>query len=263
MIYTSNSPYSNLYDRLANENTLIERALQRIPTCTSDDRLRQRALLHTLQAWKHFAQQNRIRYWIAYGTLLGYVQHHALLPHDSNVDLFIMANDTSKLLQLSKSMLSPEYKLNVHPQWYLVDQVRRSYFQSKEIDFLAPNARFINIDKKLYLNIWPVYDYNPNETRIVKNSKAMLTAYDTDYQWRSSPREWTFPLRECEFSGIKVWCPAEARKLVSDIYGEISVNTSSMSCINGSWVESNKYQSTKTTTKKKTESTTIKQSSTS
>jgi phosphorylcholine metabolism protein LicD len=188
MIYTSYSPYSNVYDRLANENILIEQALQRIPICTSDDRFRQRVLLHTLQAWKNFAQENHIRYWIAYSSLLGYVHYHALLPHESNIDLFIMAQDTSELVQLSQLNFSSDYKLKVHPQWYLVEQIKRSYFQSEDIDFLAPNARFININEHLYLNIWPIYDYNPNETRIEKNSKAMLTAYDTNYKWKSSTK---------------------------------------------------------------------------
>ncbi len=260
LIYTSYIPYSNFYDQLANENILIEKALQRIPTCTSDDRSRQRALLYTLQTWKHFAQQNHIQYWIAYGTLVGYVQRRGLLPHDSNIDLFIMAQDTAELLQLSQLNFSSDYKLKVHPQWYLVEQIKRSYFYSEEIDFLAPNARFINVDEDLYLNIWPIYDYNPNEARIEKNSKAMLTAYDTNYKWKSSPREWTFPLRECEFSGIKVWCPAKAEKLVADIYEEISLNMSSRTCVNGSWVESDKYRSAKKKLKMKDENSTIKQS---
>ena len=259
LIPSSNRPYLTFDYRFTNQNTSIEEALQQIPTCTSNDRSRQRALLHTLQAWKHFAQQNRIQYWIAYDTLLGYVQNHALLPNDSNIDLFIMAYDTSELFRLSHFNFSLNYKLKVHPQWYFVDQIERSYFYSEEIDFLLPNARFINIDKKFYLNIWPVYDYNPNETRMAKTSKAMLTAYNRNYQWKSTPREWTFPLRECEFSGIKVWCPAEAEKLVSDIYGAILGNLSSLACFNDSWVEPNQHQSAKTTS----ESTTTEESSTS
>ena len=259
-MYTSYSPKANFYDQLDNENILIEQALQRIPTCTSDDRTRQRALLHTLQAWKHFAQEYHIRYWIAYGSLLGYIYHRAVLPHDPNIDLLVMAQDTSELLRLSQLKFSSNYKLRVHPQWYLVEHTKRSYFHSEKIDFLAPNARFVsNGDENLFINIWPIYDYNPNGTRIEKDSTPMLTAYDTDYQWKSSPREWTFPLRECEFSGISVWCPAEAEKLVAHIYGDIAVDMPPVKCVNTSWVRPNEYRSTTM----KTESTTVKQSTTS
>jgi phosphorylcholine metabolism protein LicD len=253
---------SYFYDQLAHENISIEQALEQIPTCTSDDRLRQRVLLYTLQAWTHLAQQHRIRYWIAYETLAGYVHRRALLPYDSNIDLFIMAHDTSQLFELSKLNLSSNYKLQVHPQWYLVEQTKRSYFYSEGIDFLAPNARFLHSKDNLSLNIWPVYDYNPDETRIKKNSQAMLTTYDKNSKWKSSPKEWTFPLRECQLSGIKVWCPAEAEKLVIDIYGQVSVNMSSMVCVYGLWVKLDQDKSTEEILEMNNETTSTKQSTT-
>jgi phosphorylcholine metabolism protein LicD len=253
--YYKDNSYS--YNRLSSGNISIEQALEQIPTCTSNDRSRQRALLYTLQAWTHFAQQHHIRYWIAYGTLVGYIHRRALLPHDVNIDLFIMAQDTTKLFDLSQlNFSSGSYKLKVHPQWFLVEQTNRSYFYSEGINFIAPNARFINLKDNFYLNIWPIYDYNPNEARIKKNSKAMLTSYDQNYQWRSLPKEWTFPLRECQFSGMKVWCPAEAEKLVADIYGEISVNMSSIKCVNGSWIKSDEYISAEKKMKLNNKSTT-------
>jgi hypothetical protein len=57
-----------------NESDLIEAALLNIPICTPNDRVRQRALLITLQTWNHLALKFHIQYWIAYGTLVGYVQ---------------------------------------------------------------------------------------------------------------------------------------------------------------------------------------------
>ena len=249
LIYSAYYPYSNFYDQLATENISIKQALQQIPKCTPDDRSRQRALLHTLQAWDHFSQQNHIQYWIAYETLLGYVHRRALLPHVPNIDLFIMAHDTLQLFQLSQSNPSTVYKLKVQPQWHLTEKSKRSYFFSEEIDFIAPNARFINRDEMVYLNIWPVYHNDSREGKAVKSSQSMLTIYDTNYKWKSTPKEWTLPLRSCKFSGVKVWCPAEAEKLAVDIYGEISVNMSSRRCVNGSWVVSDEYKSRRMTTK--------------
>ena len=262
IVYDAYRPLSIVHHQSANEKITIERALQRIPICTSEDRSRHRALLFALQAWNRFAQQNNIQYWIAFETLLGYVYHHALLPHQSSIDLFIMAHHTSRLFHLSHSSLSPVYKLKVHPQWHLVDPIKRSYFISEGIDFVAPNARFIDTDDMVYLNIWPIYDSNPNETRITQDSRTMLKGYGPNHRWRSTPKRWTFPLRECEFSGMKVWCPSEAEKIVDDMYGEMSVNISSKRCINGSWVNSGQYRSTDTTTEitKTSTTTTSKQS---
>ena len=78
--------------------------------------------------------------------------------------------------------------------------------------------------------------------RINKNDPPMLTAYDRYYEWKSTPMEWTLPLQKCTFSGIKVWCPAQPEKLVSDTYGDISVNTSAVECVNQTWVRSEEYK---------------------
>ncbi|CAF1015133.1 unnamed protein product [Rotaria sp. Silwood1] len=242
LIYDYYGPYSNDYGQLANENISIETALEQIPACTPDDRPRQRALLYTLQSWIYFAQKHKIQYWISYGTLVGYVQRRGLLPHDPDIDVLIMAQDTSQLFQLSQLNFSSIYKLKVHPQWYIVGEDKRSYFHSEGIHFVAPNARFINRKDGIHVDIWPMYDYDPSRTRMKKNSKPILSEYNKNYKWKSSPREWTFPLEECLFSGMKVWCPAQPEKLVANIYGPLSVKISSTACVNGLWVDSDDYQ---------------------
>ena len=251
LMYRFSAEQSFSYIQIAYDNISIERALQRIPTCTRDDRSHQRALLYMLRQWIRLAQKYHIQYWIAYQTLNAYLKHRALLPYQLHIDLTIMAQDTSQLLRLSQFNLSSIYKLKIHPQWFIVGHRKRSYFHSEGIDFLAPNARFINRNDHVYLNIWPVYDYDPTRTQLDKNSKGMLTQYDRNHKWKSSPKEWTFPLRECLFSGMKVWCPREAEKLLINIDGENSTTTASKQCINGSWITSNKEKSVikNTTTK--------------
>ncbi|CAF4066252.1 unnamed protein product [Rotaria sp. Silwood2] len=242
LIYDHYQSHFDFDNQLTNENISIEKALKQMPICVPDDRPRQRTILYTLLEWTHFAQKYNIRYWIAYGSLVGYVQRHGLLPHDLDVDLLIMAQDTSQLFQLSQLNFSSIYELKVQPQWYIVGETKRSYFYSEGINFVAPNARFINRKDHIHVDIWPMYDYDPSETRMKKNRKPMLTEYDEYYNWKSSPQEWTFPLQECLFSGIKVWCPAEPEKLVANIYGPISVKISSTKCVNGSWIASDEYR---------------------
>lgn len=244
LFYISFYPQSNIYEHEFDANSPIERVLKQMSTCSSDDRVRQRALLSTLHVWHKFAQHHHIPYWIGYQTLLGYVHRQGLLAHQSEIDVFIMAHHTSQLLHISRSQSpSAVYQLRVHPQWYLVKQTERSYFHSEEIDFIAPNARFIHTDEHVHINIWPVYDYNPNEIRIEVNSKPMLTVYDNTNQWKSLPRDWTYPLRECEYSGVKVWCPAKTQELVEDMYGKISDDQLNKQCVNGSWAKDEESKS--------------------
>ncbi|CAF5139684.1 unnamed protein product, partial [Rotaria sp. Silwood1] len=91
----------------------------------------------------------------------------------------------------------------------------------------------------------------------------MLSEYNKNYKWKSSPKEWTFPLEECLFSGMKVWCPAHPEKLVSNMYEEISVEISSIKCINGSWTKLDEHRSVETKTTMNNQETSTEQMTTS
>jgi hypothetical protein len=215
-----------LFIRSSNETALIEQALERIPICNSHDRPRQRALLYTLQAWTHLAHSHHIRYWISHRSLIGYTQRQGLLPYDYNIDITILAQDTPQIIELKKANYPSNYELKVHPQWFMSKVSNRSYFPSKGIDFIMQNARFIDQKNNVSINIWPIYEKYPN--------RGVLTEYDKYDRWKSTAEEWIFPLRPCRFSGIKVWCPAQQKKLTASMYEQISKH-----CSNGIWIKSN------------------------
>jgi len=221
---------------IPNANYSIESALEQIPTCNTDDRLRHRALLAALHAWTQFAYQYNIQYWIAYGTLVGYVQRHGLLPHDTDIDVLMLAQDTKYLLPFADTNFSSAYELKVHPQWYVVGYANRSYFPLEGFNFIAPNGRFIDRELRYYVEIWPINDIHPDQSRNTTNFNKTLTEYDTLFNWTSSPIEWTFPLKPCMFSGIEVWCPAMPERLVTMLYGIESLNQSDKRCVNDTWI---------------------------
>ncbi|CAF3470728.1 unnamed protein product [Rotaria socialis] len=227
---------SNIYNKY--KHSWIEQALGQMHTCTPNDGLRQRALLYTLLEWTQLARKNKILYWIGHETLISYVQRHGLSPHALDLDILVMVQDTSHLVELRTLYFSSDYELKVHPQWHLVGKRNDSYFNAEGIDFVEPIARFINRKDHVYINIWPMLDYHPNKVKIGNITKEMFNEYDENDKWESSPKEWTFPLRPCRFSGVNVYCPAEPEKLITNI--------SSIVCINGSWQKSDEPISTKT-----------------
>ncbi|CAF4528017.1 unnamed protein product [Rotaria socialis] len=156
LIFNNYQTFSYSQIILAYKKNSIEKVLVQIPTCTPDDRARQRALLHTLLQWSQLAQEHNIQYWIAYKTLLGYVQRDGLLPHALNLDILVMAQDTSHLAELCTLNFSSNYELKLHPQWFIVEKTKRSYFNQEGIDFVEPNARFINRKDHVHINIWPI-----------------------------------------------------------------------------------------------------------
>jgi hypothetical protein len=221
-----------------NDYDLIEKALDHIPTCNPNDRPHQRILLRALQAWAHLAEKHNLQYWIAYGSLIGYVQRRGLLPHDSDVDIVMIHEDTPQLINISQTNFSSDYEIKVQPQWNIIGETKRSYFHDQGIHFVAPNARFINRKTRNHVDIFPAYNFNPlysnNTTK--KQPSENITEYDVRYKWLSYPRNWTYPLQTCYFSEIKVLCPAQPEKLVATMYGATALTKSNKKCMNGSWI---------------------------
>lgn len=59
---------------------------------------KQLASLETLKHMKSYCEENGIRYYLAYGTLLGAVRHKGFIPWDDDVDLMIPRPDYERLI---------------------------------------------------------------------------------------------------------------------------------------------------------------------
>lgn len=218
----------------------IDKALLQIPICNAEDRPRQRALLQTLKFWSQIARQSNLRYWISFGTLVGFVQNGGLLPYSVDLSINFMAQDTPRLIEISRQNFSSDFELKIQPEWFYVRHSDRQVFPQHQIDFVVPNARLINRKDNVHLDVYPSYDYDPSmsnsknltRTNIISNN---LTEFDADFNWISSPRHWTFPLNVCFFNSIKLVCPAEPTKLVTLIFGPNALNSSETKCQNGTW----------------------------
>ena len=207
--------------RSSNASVFIERALKRISKCIDGDQSRQRALLYALQAWTHLVHPQSIRYWISHRTLINYVQYDGLGFEQFDIDISMMADETSRLIELAKTVSSPSrYHLQVHPQWSTVNISTRSLFPSLGINFITYNPRFIDRVSNVSINIWPTYEDNSAEQT---HSLAQFINAD---DWTLLPFEWTFPLTLCVLSGIRVWCPVQPDKLVASVYRSIASDAS-------------------------------------
>ena len=115
-------------------------------------------IIKILQEFSDFCEEEGLRYFLAYGTLIGAVRHSGIIPWDDDIDVIMPIEDYKKFLQLypkNRRYKVLDYKVND--------------------DYIFPFAKLVDDDSKLhhvecpitwyqgeYIDIFPVSGY-PNE----------------------------------------------------------------------------------------------------
>ncbi len=77
-----------------------KRFFRSLPQATGGIRLLQLGCAKLLSEFDALCQENSIRYWLDFGTLLGAVRHGGFIPWDDDVDLGMMRDDLDQLIEL-------------------------------------------------------------------------------------------------------------------------------------------------------------------
>lgn len=122
-----------------------------------------------LKHFDEFCKQNNIRYFLAYGTLLGAIRYKKFIPWDDDVDVLVPKEDYDRLLEIYKN--SDKYSL--------VTGNEKSSFKSP-YSKLCDNetAVFYGPDKEkeqmgLSMDIFPI-EYWPSDQKAAKKSARKL-----------------------------------------------------------------------------------------
>lgn len=71
----------------------------------------QKIELNILKYFKSVCVANGLRYYMAFGTLIGCVRHKGFIPWDDDIDVFMPYSDYLKLVQIFKNSDQKKYKL--------------------------------------------------------------------------------------------------------------------------------------------------------
>lgn len=77
--------------------------------------------LNILKYIKKCCDEHNLRYYLAYGTLLGAVRHQGFIPWDDDIDIWMPREDYNKFLKLEFERKDSKYKIlsfQVDPQYY-------------------------------------------------------------------------------------------------------------------------------------------------
>ncbi|MDR2901749.1 MAG: LicD family protein, partial [Lactobacillales bacterium] len=93
----------------------INMDIEKLPAATGILRKIQLANVKILQEIDRVCNENNLKYWIDFGTLIGAVRHKGYVPWDDDIDICMMREDYDKILNIfNKNTKHPELEAVLH-----------------------------------------------------------------------------------------------------------------------------------------------------
>ena len=111
-------------------------------------------LIETFYAFNQFCAENDIKYYAAYGTLIGAIRHKGLIPWDDDIDVWMLPHDYEKLLS---------YKGKIGGHYDIIDDEDENYWLFSLIKFVDTNTTLWEAEEfpcvtGVYIDIFPMYE---------------------------------------------------------------------------------------------------------
>lgn len=119
-----------------------------------------------LKKFIDICDQYELKYFVAYGTLIGTIRHHGFIPWDDDIDVAMPRSDYEKFLEIAQKECGNEYFLqtpDTDPEYHLFFAKLRL----KDTEFVENTLQKAGSVSGIYIDIMP-YDYIPDDDALMK-----------------------------------------------------------------------------------------------
>lgn len=111
-------------------------------------------------------KENKLRYFLFYGSLIGAVRHNGFIPWDDDIDLAMLKNDYDCFIEITHNNPHPFYKV-IEPKYtpaalFPGIKVCDTRYQIEEGSI---KEEYLN---GIFVDIWPLYKYQENIINLKK-----------------------------------------------------------------------------------------------
>lgn len=122
-------------------------------------------LLETFAAFDRFCKENDIKYYAAYGTLIGAVRHKGMIPWDDDIDVYMLRADYDKFCSLKARVMDHYDIMDINDDGYWLLSL------AKFVDTNTTLWEFKNLPLILgvYIDVFPLDECNREQVMTLKN----------------------------------------------------------------------------------------------
>ena len=149
----------------------------------------QECLLSIYLEFKRICDCLGLKFYAAYGTMLGAARHGGFIPWDDDIDVFMFRDDLNKLIRLGPKIIQNDYFIQSNetdPYWF--NQLVK--IRKNKTTAIEKGYENLNTHQGLWIDIFPL-DYRPNQKTIDKiyKKKSLLIrrvrmAYNFKYTFK-------------------------------------------------------------------------------
>lgn len=128
-------------------------------------------LLELLDYFVKVCEENGLRYYLAFGSVLGAVRHKGIIPWDDDIDIHMPRDDYEKLRCLPDAVWGKEFRL---ASWNKTRHYRYDFLKLEALNTTLIEKIHPDYVGGLFIDIFPLDNY-PSDTDYIKKIETEVT----------------------------------------------------------------------------------------